>query len=57
MTIHQNDIAAVKDEAFAGLKEDMARLGTNVKQAIYIVAIVQYFAIIGSVFLLMKYGH
>jgi hypothetical protein len=48
--------ADLKDE-IGRLREDMAKQETRLSQTIYIVGVVQFLAIIGSVFVLMKYGH
>jgi hypothetical protein len=49
-------VVASKEDTFK-IREDMARLETRLSQTIYVVGVAQFLAIIGSVFLLIKYTH
>jgi hypothetical protein len=52
----KEDFSALKEDIFK-LREDMARQETRISQTIYVVGVAQFLAIIGSVFMLLHYGH
>jgi septation ring formation regulator EzrA len=52
----RKDLLATKED-ISKLREDMARQETRLSQTIYIVGVVQFLAIIGSILMILKFTH